>query len=88
MTKPAPQEKTITDWLASQKEAMLALLAEAVNIDSGSYDKAGVDAVGARFIRFFEEQGLITTRRAARELRQRHPHPPRRQADATSGRSC
>ena len=25
MTKPAPQEKTITDWLASQKEAMLAL---------------------------------------------------------------
>ena len=40
---------------------MLALLREAVNIDSGSYDKAGVDAVGARFMRFFEEQGLLTT---------------------------
>ena len=61
MTKQAPQEAQITDWLASQKEAMLALLREAVNIDSGSYDKAGVDAVGARFMRFFEEQGLLTT---------------------------
>ena len=61
MTKPAPLEATITNWLASQKEAMLALLGEAVNIDSGSYDKAGVDAVGQRFLRFFEEQGLLTT---------------------------
>jgi len=61
MTKPAPQEATITDWLASQKEAMLTLLGEAVNIDSGSYDKAGVDAVGQRFMRFFEEQGLVTS---------------------------
>ena len=61
MTKPAPQEATITEWLASQKEAMLALLREAVNIDSSSYDKAGVDAVGQRFMRFFQEQGLIAT---------------------------
>jgi glutamate carboxypeptidase len=61
MAKPAPREAIITDWLAAQKEAMLALLAEAVNMDSGSYDKAGVDAVGARFIRFFAEQGLVTT---------------------------
>lgn len=62
MTKLAPQEKAVTEWLASQKEAMLGLLAEVVNIDSGSYDKAGVDAVGERFIRFFGEQGLLTTR--------------------------
>ena len=62
MTKLAPQEKAVTEWLASQKEAMLGLLAEVVNIDSGSYDKAGVDAVGERFILFFGEQGLLTTR--------------------------
>ncbi|MBS0243993.1 MAG: M20 family metallopeptidase [Proteobacteria bacterium] len=37
---------------------MLALLEEVVNIDSGSYDKAGVDAVGQRFIRFFEQEGM------------------------------
>jgi glutamate carboxypeptidase len=61
MPKLRPQEKAITDWLASQKEAMLALLAEVVSIDSGSYDKAGVDAVGARFVRFFQEQGLLTS---------------------------
>ena len=61
MTKLAPHEAKITDWLAAQKEAMLALLGEVVNLDSGSYDKAGVDAVGARFIRFFQEQGLLTT---------------------------
>ena len=33
---------------------------EVVNIDSGSYDKAGVDAVGRRLIAFFAEQGLVT----------------------------
>ncbi|MCG6122022.1 MAG: M20 family metallopeptidase [Microvirga sp.] len=37
---------------------MLALLEEVVNIDSGSYDKAGVDAVGERFARFFAEHGV------------------------------
>ena len=61
MSKLAQQEAKITEWLASQKEAMLALLTEVVNMDSGSYDKAGVDAVGKRFVRFFEEQGLLAT---------------------------
>ena len=61
MTKLTPQEAKITDWLAAQKEAMLALLGEVVNLDSGSYDKAGVDAVGARFIRFFREQEMPTS---------------------------
>lgn len=56
------QEKQITSWLAGQKEAMLELLRDVVNIDSGSYDKAGVDAVGARFECFFAEQGLLTRR--------------------------
>lgn len=52
-------ERRITGWLASQQDAMLALLADVVNIDSGSYDKAGVDAVGARFAGYFEENGLL-----------------------------
>src|SRR5262245_19192055 len=56
----AELEARITGWLAAQQEAMLALLAEVVNIDSGSYDKAGVDAVGERFVRFFHERGLVT----------------------------
>ena len=62
MPQLAPHEAKITEWLASQQDAMLALLSEAVNIDSGSYDKAGVDAVGQRFIDFLSSQGLLTTR--------------------------
>src|SRR5262245_1825217 len=52
----------ITDWLASQRQAMIDLLREVVDIDSGSYDKAGVDAVGARFERHFAEHGIPSWR--------------------------
>ncbi|MGE0769105.1 MAG: M20 family metallopeptidase [Hyphomicrobiaceae bacterium] len=55
----SPSEAQITGWLADQKTHMLRLLEEVVNIDSGSYDKPGVDAVGARFVEFFESEGLI-----------------------------
>ena len=46
------------NWLAEQQGAMLELLEELVNIDSGSYDKPGVDAVAERLRRFFEEEGI------------------------------
>jgi glutamate carboxypeptidase len=62
MTALAQHEATVTGWLAEQQGAMLDLLRDLVNIDSGSYDKAGVDAVGARLERFFAEQGLLTRR--------------------------
>ena len=54
-----PHEARITDWLAEQQPAMLALLEEVVNTDSGSYDKSGVDAVGDCFRRFYESEGLL-----------------------------
>lgn len=64
MTAAAPGkndvEKKICAWLADNRQAMIDLLEEVVNIDSGSYDKAGVDAVGNRFVRHFEERGLLT----------------------------
>jgi glutamate carboxypeptidase len=41
-------EVQIAGRLGAQQEAMLALLAEVVNVDRGSYDKAGVDDVGWR----------------------------------------
>ena len=59
-----PDSKPVLDWLAFQEGAMLALLEEAVNVDSGSYDKTGVDAVGACFERFFAAQGVPTARHA------------------------
>ena len=51
-------ETTAIGWLSGQRDAMLALLADLVNIDSGSYDKAGVDAVGGRIAAFFAENGI------------------------------
>jgi len=49
-------------WLAGQHDAMLALLEAAVNIDSGSYDKAGVDAVGDLFEEFFSTERIAVER--------------------------
>ncbi|HEX2652953.1 MAG TPA: M20 family metallopeptidase [Xanthobacteraceae bacterium] len=51
-------EKAVLDWLAEQRGKMLALLEQLVNTDSGSYDKQGVDAVGAHIRRFFDDHGI------------------------------
>jgi glutamate carboxypeptidase len=51
-------EARIVTWLATQQDAMVALLREIVNIDSGSYNKSGTDAVGAVLTRFLVGHGL------------------------------
>lgn len=51
-------EAAITEWLASQHGAMLAELERMVNTDGGSYDKAGVDQVGAQIRAFCESHGI------------------------------
>jgi glutamate carboxypeptidase len=48
-------------WLAGQREPMIALLREIVDIDSGSYDKPGIDAVGAVLRRFLESHDIRVT---------------------------
>jgi glutamate carboxypeptidase len=58
----ANTETQITDWIASRKQAMIDLLRDVVDIDSGSYDKPGVDAVGARFERHFADHGISAWR--------------------------
>jgi glutamate carboxypeptidase len=58
MTTDSARERPILDWLAGQKGAMLSLLEDIVNIDGGSYDKAGVDKVGVRIRKFLEENGI------------------------------
>jgi len=57
----------VRSWLSSQREAMLGLLERVVNIDSGSYDKAGVDAVGEAFAEFFRSHD-IEVERFARDI--------------------
>ncbi|HWC93729.1 MAG TPA: M20/M25/M40 family metallo-hydrolase, partial [Pseudolabrys sp.] len=51
-------EHATLDWLAAQGGAMQALLKTLVNIDSGSYNKAGVDRAGEAICRFFEAQAI------------------------------
>ncbi|MDO9502100.1 M20 family metallopeptidase [Falsiroseomonas sp.] len=45
-------------WLATQKGAMTEALREMVDTDGGSYDKEGVDKVGAQVARFMAAQGI------------------------------
>lgn len=54
----SPQERKLLDWLAAQSEAMQSLLETLVNIDSGSYNKAGVDRAGAAICGFFDDHGI------------------------------
>src|SRR5579859_800118 len=58
MTSPGGTETAVLDWLDSQRSAMVDLIRALVDIDSGSYDKAGVDAVGARLRAFLDENGV------------------------------
>lgn len=58
MTALSETEQRIFAWLDEAREAMVELLAEIVAIDSGSHDKAGVDAVGAVLCRFLAEHGV------------------------------
>ena len=58
MRNGSAEERQVVDWLASQQGAMVELLADLVNTDSGSYDKQGVDAAGEVLKRFYGGQGL------------------------------
>jgi glutamate carboxypeptidase len=51
-------EGKVLGWLAQQRGTMLALLETLVNTDGGSYDKEGVDRVGAHLRSFLEGQGI------------------------------
>jgi glutamate carboxypeptidase len=52
------RDSRIAAWLAAQQDAMVAMLREMVDIDSGSYDKPGIDAVGAVVSRFMDHHGI------------------------------
>jgi glutamate carboxypeptidase len=57
-TQTNDAERKVVDWLGTQHQAMVTLLERLVNTDSGSYDKAGVDAVGAHIRDFLNGQGI------------------------------
>jgi len=55
-------ESQITAWLARQHQAMIDLLRQTVDIDSGSYNKPGIDAVGAAIEAYLASQDIPTER--------------------------
>ena len=52
---------TPTDWLATRHDAMVDLLRRCVDVDSGSYDKPGIDQVGALIAEFLSAHGVAVT---------------------------
>ena len=48
----------VVEWLNEQQTAMVELLSDIVNIDSNSFDKAGVDKVADRLRLFFDDHGI------------------------------
>lgn len=56
------REQQILQWLDGQREAMTDLLRDLVNIDSGSYNKAGVDAVGKVIETHLQENDIASER--------------------------
>ncbi|MEM9628522.1 MAG: M20 family metallopeptidase [Pseudomonadota bacterium] len=57
---PSSAHADVIAWLDEQRQAMTDLLASIVNIDSGSYDHAGVDAVGDAIKAHLDERGIAT----------------------------
>jgi len=58
----ATTETRVLDWLSGRQDEMLAVLEAMVNTDGGSYDKAGVDAVGEQVRGFFDTRGIPVER--------------------------
>jgi glutamate carboxypeptidase len=54
------EERKVLDWIAGERAAVLGLIETLVNTDSGSHDKAGVDAAGERIRDFLHARGIAT----------------------------
>ena len=87
----APTEAAITAWLATQKDAMLAMLERLVNTDSSSADKRGVDSVGDQIRAFLADSGVpvevMPGRKLGDVLRAVLDGPEASRAAANAGRS-
>ena len=52
------QEQRLAEWFEAKGGEMMALTERLVNIDSGSYDKEGVDEVGRVLVAWLEARGI------------------------------
>lgn len=61
MTAQGLLKARVQAWLADKEGAMTALLADLVNVDSGTTNKAGVDAAGEVLQAFWRAHGLVVS---------------------------
>jgi hypothetical protein len=60
----AASSQAVLDWIAGKRGEMLAVLEEAVNLDSGSADKPGADRMASLFEALMRDAGIPTRRHA------------------------
>ncbi len=60
MAELSAAERKVVDWIAGERATVLGLIETLVNTDSGSLDKAGVDAAGAHIRAFLEQRGIAS----------------------------
>jgi glutamate carboxypeptidase len=60
MAELSAAERQVVDWIAGERDTVLGLIETLVNTDSGSLDKAGVDAAGAHIRAFLLQRGIAS----------------------------
>jgi glutamate carboxypeptidase len=60
MAELSAAERKVLDWIAGERETVVGLIETLVNTDSGSFDKAGVDAAGEHIRSFLHRHGIVT----------------------------
>ena len=60
MAELSAAERKVVDWIAGERATVIGLIETLVNTDSGSLDKAGVDAAGAHIRAFLEQRGIAS----------------------------
>ena len=60
MAELSAAERKVLDWIAGERETVVGLIETLVNTDSGSFDKAGVDAAGEHIRSFLHQRGIAT----------------------------
>ena len=60
MAELSAAERKVVDWIAGERDTVLGLIETLVNTDSGSLDKAGVDAAGEHIREFLQQRGIAS----------------------------
>jgi glutamate carboxypeptidase len=60
MAELSAAERKVIEWIAGERDTVVGLIETLVNTDSGSFDKAGVDAAGEHIRSFLRRRGIAS----------------------------